>query len=249
MTATLTTKQIKDGAGNTFQQRVLDASGTGAGPFLPLYGISDPDGTGPIDIAALVTSITAAVATGATGAATATGQNALGAQIGEVQTDPTANTVLSRLKAIATGLGSVVLATGTSVIGRVGLQIGGSDVTGTNPLPVTGGQVSVVSASIAAAGSLTPAIDLGLYRLARIVMPSAWTAAVITFQTSPDGTNWNDLYDASGAEYTIQAAASRSILVPLSDFLGTRYLRIRSGTSAAAVAQSAGAAFTLVGVP
>ncbi|SHF52013.1 hypothetical protein SAMN02745157_2287 [Kaistia soli DSM 19436] len=247
MTATLTTKQIKDGAGNVFQQRVLDVSGTGAGPFLPLYGVSDQDGAGPIDIAALVDTITAAIAAGAAGAATATGQSALGVQIGEVQAEPTTNTVLSRLKAIATGLGSVVLATGTSVIGKVGLQIGGSDINGGNPLPVTGGQVSVFSASIAAAGTLSGAVDLGLYRLCRIVMPASWTAAVLTFQTSPDGTNWYDLYDAGGSEYTVQAGAGRGIVVPLSDFLGTRYLKIRSGTSGAAVAQSGGASFTLVG--
>lgn len=59
MTATLTTKQIKDGAGNVFVQRVLDASGTGEGPFLPLTGLADPDGEGPIDVEALADAILA----------------------------------------------------------------------------------------------------------------------------------------------------------------------------------------------
>ena len=39
--------------------------------------------------------------------------------IGEVQASPTSNTVLDRLKTIATNLGAVVLTTGTAIIGLV----------------------------------------------------------------------------------------------------------------------------------
>ena len=45
--------------------------------------------------------------------------------LGEVQASPTQYTVLDRLKSIATGLGSVVLATGTAIIGLV--KIAGND--------------------------------------------------------------------------------------------------------------------------
>ncbi len=176
--------------------------------------------------------------------------NAAGTSIVDIEalltgkaTETTLAAVLARLVA------GITLASGSAVIGKVGVQVGGSDVSASNAVFVSGAQVSTFAATIAATGSLSGLVDLGVYRLARIVMPSVWTAAVITFQTSPDGTNWNDLYDASGAEYVVQAAASRSIIIPYADFLGTRYLKIRSGTSAAAVAQSAGAAFTLVGVP
>lgn len=57
MPASLTTKQIKDGAGSLFLQRVLDVSGTGAGPFLPVLGLVAPDGSGPIDLATLLAGV------------------------------------------------------------------------------------------------------------------------------------------------------------------------------------------------
>lgn len=44
MAATITTRTIKDGAGVTFTQQVLDVSGSGAGPFLPLMIIGDSTG-------------------------------------------------------------------------------------------------------------------------------------------------------------------------------------------------------------
>ncbi|MER9047582.1 hypothetical protein NKH89_09940 [Mesorhizobium sp. M0923] len=104
---------------------------------------------------------------------------------------------------------------------------------------VVNNQVTVVVANIANGASLTGGIDLGTARLCRIAMPAAWTAAVLSFQASYDGATYNDLYTAGGSEYIIQAAASRSILLPVSDFIGVRYVKIRSGTSAAAVAQAA----------
>lgn len=105
---------------------------------------------------------------------------------------------------------------------------------------------TVKVATILNAASLSDAIDLGFYRLARIEMPGAWTAADFTVQVSSDGSNFSNLYDATGAEYTIRAAASRAILVSLADFLGVRFIRLRSGTSAAAVPQGADRAINLV---
>lgn len=116
---------------------------------------------------------------------------------------------------------------------------------------VTAGQITTATATIASGASITGNIDLGLMRLGRIMMPAAWTSANITLQTSPDGVDWTStgLYDATGAEYTITAAAGRSILVPLSDMLSVRYLRIRSGTSGTPVAQAAARSITLILVP
>jgi hypothetical protein len=114
---------------------------------------------------------------------------------------------------------------------------------------VQGSQVVVQATSIAAGASITAAIDLGTARLARIAMPAAWDAADLTFRTSFDGVAFADLYDIYGSEYTVKAAASRSIIVPLSDFVGVRYLEIRSGKSSLAVNQTALRALTLVLVP
>ena len=120
------------------------------------------------------------------------------------------------------------------------------------PVPVSAGQITAVITTIASGASVSGDIDLGLMRLGRIVMPTVaagWTAANLTLQTSHDGADWNNLHDATGTEYTITAAAGRSILVPLADMLSVRYLRIRSGTAAAAVPQAAARSLTLVLVP
>lgn len=100
-------------------------------------------------------------------------------------------------------------------------------------------QVTALTASIPNGQSITANLDLGTSRLVRISTPAAWTAANLTFQVSADGATWVNLYDASGNEYTVTAAASRGIIIPLSDFLGVRYIAIRSGTSAVPVPQGA----------
>lgn len=73
MVATLTTKTILDGAGDEIQRRVLDVSGTGAGPFISEQLLGKGDGSGPINPAteekqdAAIAAITAAaVAIGST---------------------------------------------------------------------------------------------------------------------------------------------------------------------------------------
>lgn len=115
-----------------------------------------------------------------------------------------------------------------------------------NPTVVESMQASVLGTTIASGGSLSGALDLGNQRLSRIAMPAAWDAASLTFQTSPDGVTYNNLYDSSGNEYTVTAAASRAILVNYIDFVGIRYLKIRSGTSAVPVNQTADRALSLV---
>lgn len=112
-----------------------------------------------------------------------------------------------------------------------------------------------VTATIANGASLSGAVDLGGYRVAALDMPAGWTAAALTFQASNTDGSYGDLYDEAGAEVTVPSAAvaaSRRI-VPGSTLalhlLAHRYLKVRSGTAAAAVAQAAERAITLVLVP
>lgn len=118
-------------------------------------------------------------------------------------------------------------------------------------LLVGSSQIIVTSVQIALGAALSTQIDLGTARLARIVVPAGWDAADLTVRSSPDGVanNYFDLYDSFGTEYTIKAAASRSILVPLADFISIRYLQLRSGKAAAAVNQTAARTLTLILVP
>jgi len=106
-----------------------------------------------------------------------------------------------------------------------------------------------VIASIAASASLSDAIDLAGSRLARIEMPNVWTAANLTFQSSFDNVTFNNLYDSAGTEYNVTASSSRAIIIPLADFVGIRFLKVRSGTAGSAVTQAAARELRLVLAP
>jgi hypothetical protein len=110
-------------------------------------------------------------------------------------------------------------------------------------------EIAYTTATIANGASLSGAVDLGRYRLARIEMSAAWTAAAITFQVSRDGVTYYNLYDKTGTEYSVTTDASRGVIIPLTDFLGVQFLKVRSGTAGAAVNQAAERVLNLVLVP
>lgn len=92
-------------------------------------------------------------------------------------------------------------------------------------------------ATIASGQALSGAIHLELQRLFALQMPGSWTAADLTFEGSYDGTTYAAVYDESGAEVTVDAAASRFIILDPAKFLGLQRLKIRSGTSGSPVNQ------------
>tara|TARA_R110000823_G_scaffold10557_1_gene36771 strand:+ start:1183 stop:1548 length:366 start_codon:yes stop_codon:yes gene_type:complete len=109
-----------------------------------------------------------------------------------------------------------------------------------NPVTALSGDVRVIPVIIPTDAAVPTAFaDLGTSRLSRIVMPASWTTANLTVQTSYDGLTGNDLYDSSGDEYVITAAASRAIKVPLIDFISERFIKLRSGTTGSPVNQAA----------
>lgn len=102
-------------------------------------------------------------------------------------------------------------------------------------------------ATIAESASLSGAVNLQGQRLAAIIMPSAWTTANLTFQAAENnGGTFNDMYDSSGTEITVTAGASRFIRLSVSDWLGVRSLKVRSGTTGSAVNQAAAREIILV---
>jgi hypothetical protein len=107
--------------------------------------------------------------------------------------------------------------------------------------------IRAVSVTIGAGASLSTAVDLGGMVLTRILLPSGWDAADITFQESADNSTFYNLYNGSAdTEYTIQGAASRSVIIPPADILGLAWLKVRSGTSGAAVNQVDAVTLTLI---
>jgi hypothetical protein len=105
---------------------------------------------------------------------------------------------------------------------------------------------TVADAVVIANGeSLSDAVALGTdgaRQLVGLQMPGTWTAASLTFAVSFDGTTYVPLY-WDGAEYTIAAAggaaASLGVSLEPSAFAGWAFVKVRSGTAASAVNQTA----------
>jgi hypothetical protein len=99
-----------------------------------------------------------------------------------------------------------------------------------------------LTATIAATQSLSDAIALDRNWLVSLALPAAWTNAVLSFQGSSDTaspTTWLDLYNETGEIVLSSAAASRGLVLPPALVHGWRWIRLRSGTAAAPVAQTA----------
>jgi hypothetical protein len=114
--------------------------------------------------------------------------------------------------------------------------------------PVGSQAVETTTVVIAISASLSGAVDLGGRKLVGIIMPDAWTAADLTFQGSVDGTNFFNVYDGS-TERKIAVAANYYSALSIGDWVGFRWIKIGSGTSALPVNQAAARTLTLVVQP
>lgn len=115
---------------------------------------------------------------------------------------------------------------------------------------------------IANGAALSDAVDLWQQTVGGIVMPSAWTAASLTFQghdgqgineagggagePPANSSGWKDIYDAGGTELTVVTAASRFVVLQPDPFRAPRWLRLRSGTTGTPVNQGAARTIGLV---
>jgi hypothetical protein len=106
-----------------------------------------------------------------------------------------------------------------------------------------------ITLTIPANASLSNAADLSELVPVGVLMPSAWTAASLTFQASLDGVSFVDLYNTSGSELQVPAGANRLIALDPVQFRGVRHLRVRSGTSGAPVNQTASRTLVILAVP
>lgn len=107
------------------------------------------------------------------------------------------------------------------------------------------GAAATISVTIANGASLSGSIDLTGYTLVGIDTPAAWTAADITLAAAvADGGTYDPVHENSDTEFTLQAGASRFIVLPTSLTAPLRFIKIRSGTAGVPVLQ--GAARTLI---
>jgi hypothetical protein len=73
-----------------------------------------------------------------------------------------------------------------------------------------------------------------------VIMPPAWDAALLSFEVSIDGDNFYDFFDPFGNRQHVHAAAGRYLGgLDVLAFGSFNYFRVRSGTPAAPVTQTA----------
>ena len=114
--------------------------------------------------------------------------------------------------------------------------------------PVGSQAVETTTVTIENGASLSSAVDLGGRKLVAIIMPTTWTAASLTFQGSVDNTNFFNVYDGA-TERTLIVAASYYSMLNIGDWVGARYIKLRSGTSGTPVNQGGARVITLVVQP
>lgn len=104
------------------------------------------------------------------------------------------------------------------------------------------------SLSSVALSPSTPYIGLSGLTIYGIIMPSGWTAADLTMQISNESpsSGFNNVYDSTGSEVTITAAASRMIIVPPLSYISGKFIKLRSGTSGTPVNQGADRVITVL---
>lgn len=124
-------------------------------------------------------------------------------------------------------------------------NLGGSD----GAAYVASAMRTIQTTHIALGQSNTPVVDLHNRTLLGIIMPAGWDAAALNLEVSVDASTWvTHVYDLAGvalgswASFTLGGAYA---LDPLS-MLPYQYIRLRSGTAASPVNQTAQRNFTLV---
>ena len=100
------------------------------------------------------------------------------------------------------------------------------------------------TATILAGQSLSDSIDCSAGAPVFVHMPTDWTPSRLTFQVSPDGTNYNDLFDSEAREVAVNIIAGTSVrLAP--EWSPVTYLKVRSGGRAVPVPQAADRAIVI----
>jgi hypothetical protein len=98
-----------------------------------------------------------------------------------------------------------------------------------------------VTLTIAAGGSLSAGVNMNGCTVARMELPTI-TSAAITFQASEDGGTYRELTDFYGSAVSYPASTGNVIVVVgPGDWYSMKFMKVRSGTAASAVAQAGGA--------
>jgi len=106
--------------------------------------------------------------------------------------------------------------------------------------------IELQTATIQSGSALSAEVALGEKTLCGIYVPSSWTSASITFQVTPDDTNFSELWTDAGSELTLTVSAGAYTALDPKYWRGITGVKVRSGTSGSPVNQSSTVALTLV---
>jgi hypothetical protein len=106
-------------------------------------------------------------------------------------------------------------------------------------------EANVLTVTIANGQSLSTAAHIGLGTLVGIQLPTI-TSAALTFQGSHDGVTYVEVVDSSAAAVSYTASTGAIYIKAPADLAGVPYIKVRSGTSGAPVAQGAARTITLI---
>jgi hypothetical protein len=96
--------------------------------------------------------------------------------------------------------------------------------------------------TIASGASLSDEVNLDGLELEAVHMPAAWDAADLTFQAATvKGGAYQNVHDDAGTEIAVTAAAARAIPIGTRTkrLRGLHFIKVRSGTAALPVNQTA----------
>jgi hypothetical protein len=100
--------------------------------------------------------------------------------------------------------------------------------------------------TIKAGESLSDAADCTAGEVLWIAMPAAWTPAPLTFQFSPDGEFWHDVFDGDAFELQIKTVVpGAGVIVGFAAARAMSHVKFRSGTRLAPVVQAADRVFAI----
>lgn len=88
-----------------------------------------------------------------------------------------------------------------------------------------------ITATIAASGTTSNAVDLNGRTLCGIFVPAAFTGTALTFLASPDGSTYVAVKDGAGNSVSLTVAQGQYIPVDATKLRGVRFLKIVSGST------------------
>jgi hypothetical protein len=87
---------------------------------------------------------------------------------------------------------------------------------------------TIATVNFPAGESLSSVLNCGTGAPVMFRIPDDWTSAQVSFQTSPDATNFFDLFDRSAREVSFNVVPGTAVLLD-QGWAPVLYLRVRSG--------------------